>query len=145
MSAMLVLSFAILGADPMLEPAQQELKHLQGKWVVLRFERYGKKLELKEGDPELGLEIKGNKWIFTGQEKGEIDALDPKTDPKCLDIKSVEDGRKGQVDEAIYRIDGATLVVCLHQGKDKQRPIRFETTAEQPDTILMVARRLKSE
>jgi uncharacterized protein (TIGR03067 family) len=130
-------------ADPLSKDAMKELQMLQGQWVLKESERAGSKVQ--HSDTTLVLEIKGNKWIFTGQEKGQIIALDPKTDPKCLDIKSVEKGRDGQVDEAIYKIDGNTLTVCLYQGKGKQRPTRFEATAEQPDTILAVLKKAKQE
>ncbi len=130
-------------ANPLSKEAKKELQKLQGEWLLKKVESAGKKVE--NIDEKVVLEIKGNKWIFTGQLKGEIIALDPATDPKCLDIKSVEKGRKGQVDEAIYKIDGDTLTICLYQGKGKQRPTRFEATAEQPDTILVVFRKATKE
>jgi uncharacterized protein (TIGR03067 family) len=149
MAAPLVfVSMSIAAADdknpvPLPEVARKELDRLQGQWHTKELGRRGKTVDVN--DAKMTLEIKGNKWIFTGQEKGEIVAIDPKTDPLCLDIKSVEEGRKGQVDEAIFKIDGDTLTICLHQGKEKQRPTRFETTPEQPDTILAVFERVKKK
>jgi len=130
-------------ADPLSKGAKKELERFQGEWVLKEGQRYGKKFEVS--DEKLVLEIKGTKWIFTGQEKGEFIALDPTTDPKCYDLKSAEEGTKGQVKEGIYKIDGDTLTVCIHEGKEKQRPTRFETTAEQPDTILVVLKKVKKE
>jgi uncharacterized protein (TIGR03067 family) len=123
--------------------AKKELKKLEGKWALKEGQRRGEKVEI--GDNRPVLEINGTKWIFTGQEKGEFIAIFPETDPKCFDLKSVEKGRKGEVQEAIYKIDGDTLTVCIHEGKGKQRPTRFEATAEQPDTILAVFERVKKE
>jgi uncharacterized protein (TIGR03067 family) len=130
-------------ADPLSNDGKKELAKLQGEWVFKQAGRNGKKVEL--GDATLVLEIKGAKWILTGQEKGEFIAIDPTTDPKCFDLKSVEESRKGQVDEGIFKIEGDTLTVCLHQGKERQRPTRFETSPEQPDTILAVFSRAKKK
>src|SRR5690349_12395681 len=80
-------------ANQLSKDGQKELEKLQGKWVVKTLERYGKKVDV--GDAMYVLEIKGAKWIFTGTEKGEFVAIDPTTDPKRFDIKSVEEGRKG--------------------------------------------------
>jgi uncharacterized protein (TIGR03067 family) len=114
------------------------------KWPVTELERAGKRIEVEQPE-KLALEIKGTKWIFTGVQKGDIIALDPSADPKCMDIKSVEKGRNGQIDEAIYKIEGDVLRICLYQGKGKHRPVRFKTTAEQSDTILGVLKKAKKE
>ena len=139
----MVLSLALVGADPTPKPDQKELDLLAGEWVVEQLEARGQKIALKED--KLVLEIKGNRWIFTGKEKGEIVALDNKTNPKCMDVRSAEEGRRGQIDEAIYKIDGDTLTICIHQGKGKLRPVRFETSPELPDTILAVCKRTKKD
>jgi uncharacterized protein (TIGR03067 family) len=128
-------------ADPLSKDAKKELEKLQGEWVFKEGQRHGKKVEAS--DKKLVLEIKGTKWILQGQEKGEFVAIDPTTDPKCFDLGSAEEGTKGQAREGIYKIDGDTLTVCIHEGKGKQRPTRFETTAEQPDTMLAVFERVK--
>jgi uncharacterized protein (TIGR03067 family) len=138
------LSVALVGGDPLPESAREELKLLQGKWLVQRLETKDQTYQPREGDGELVLEIKGHKWIFTGQEKGEIVAIDPKTDPRCMDLKSVEKGRAGQVEEAIYKVEGDTLTICVYQGKGKQRPTSFESP-KQADTILAVFKRMRKE
>ena len=130
-------------ADPLPKDAKKELERLQGEWILKSGARAGEKFEAD--DTPLVLEIKGVKWIFTGIEKGEIVAVDSKTDPKCFDLKSAEKGRKGQVLEGIYKIDGDALTICIHEGKGKQRPIRFKTTPQQPDTILAVFERVKKK
>jgi uncharacterized protein (TIGR03067 family) len=147
--AVAVLWFGVpLAADdgkpnPLPEPAKKELEKLQGKWVAKEFGRNGERIDVREQKFEL--EIKGDKWIFTGKEKGVFVALDPTTDPKCMDLKSIEEGRKGQVDEGIYRIEGETLTICLHQGSGKARPTSFETSPDRPDTILAVFERPKKQ
>jgi uncharacterized protein (TIGR03067 family) len=131
-------------ADPpkLSEAAQKELKKLEGKWKVQKMATAGMEHTLGPNDPELVMELKDGKWIFTGVEKAVVVALDPTADPKCIDLKSVEKGRNGAVDEAIYKLDGDTLSVCLYQGKGKQRPTSFDAPKER-DTVLVVMKRFK--
>jgi uncharacterized protein (TIGR03067 family) len=146
-AAALLFGAAVLADDKkagrLPEGAKKELARLQGEWLAKEFGRYGRKLDVR--GEKLVLVIKDAKWIFTDREKGEFIAIDPKADPKSFDLQSVEAGRKGEVDEAIYKLDGDTLTVCLYQGKDKRRPAKFETGPEQPDTILMVFERVKKK
>jgi uncharacterized protein (TIGR03067 family) len=88
--------------------------------------------------------VKDRKWFFTGVEKAVIASIDPKTDPKCLDLKSVEKGRDGAVDEAIFQLDGDTLTICFCQGQGKNRPTTFDKPKEK-DTILIVLKRVKDQ
>ncbi len=76
MRLMLILSFVLVSAGQLPEAAKKELKLLQGEWVAEQFENYREKIDFKELGKIYLLEIKGNKWIFAGQEKAEIVALD---------------------------------------------------------------------
>lgn len=127
-------------APPLTKEALKELQSLQGEWVVTELGRAGEVVAVK--DEKEVLQIKNARWIFDGVDKGEVIALDPKANPKCFDLKSIEQGRKGEIDEGIYKLEGDTLTVCYHQGRGKQRPTRFETKAENPDTILAVLKRV---
>ena len=147
-TAMVLLfgTFATAGdkkADPLSKDAKKELKMLQGEWTLTEVQRAGKKSEVKDSKP--ALEIKGTKWILTGQDKSAFIVIHPGGDPKSFDLKSVEEPGKGEVHEGIYKIAGDTLTICIYQGKDKQRPTRFEATAEQPNTFLLVLKRVKKE
>ncbi len=128
---------------PLSAEAKKELTLLQGEWLVKTMGRYGRKIDAN--DERLKLEIKDVKWIFAGKEKGEFIALDGKASPKCFDLKSTEKGRDGAVDEAIFKIEGDTLTICLYQGKNKIRPTEFETSQESPDNILMIFERMKKK
>lgn len=122
--------------------ALKEVEKLQGKWKAVKGGRDGKEYVFQKTDPELLLEFKGRRWVLNGVEKAEIVALDPKTDPKCIDLKSLEKARGvGVVDEAIFKIEGDTLSVSLYQGQGKNRPSSFETPKEK-DTILLVFERV---
>ena len=149
----LVLSLAVLGAEPLPEAAQKELRLLQGKWIVVRGERNGKSFDLpKDGDMTLIVEIKDDKWLLSDGKAGSPQAdkarlvmIDPKTNPKCLDKKSVEKGVEGTMIESIYKIEGDTLTICqydgTYKGKQKQRPSEFKSN--DTDTLVMVLERLK--
>ena len=103
-----VLSVAVVlfAGAPLRGGAQQELKQLQGEWSEVRLEADGMKFVPEADDPKVVLEIRNDKWFLDGMEKAQIVGIDPKTNPKCLDLKSVEKGRAGQIDEAIYKIEG---------------------------------------
>lgn len=126
--------------------AQKELKKLEGKWKVLKMAGRGMEIELGKNDLELIGEFKGTKWLFgTAEkrvEKAEIIAIDTKTDPKCLDLKSLEKGRGDAIDEAIYKLDGDTFTISFYQGKGKQRPTGFDVPKDM-DTVLVVLKRVK--
>lgn len=143
-AAFIGISLITPSAEPpkeLPEAAQKELKRLQGKWKVEKMATDGKEFTPDKED-ELIVEIKGRKWSFTGQEKAEIVLIDTTTNPKCLDMKSVEKAREGVVDEGVYELEGDTLKVCWYQGKGKKRPTSFATPKER-DTILCILRRVK--
>lgn len=133
----ITLSLPVLGADEPTSSGPKELKRIQGEWVLQRIERNGTKSEVDLDEPKMVLEIKENKWIFTGKEKGKIIAMDS----RILDIKSLEEGRVGEVDESIYKLTGDTLTFCIYQGNGKNRPTEFASKDE--DTIVAVFSRLK--
>jgi uncharacterized protein (TIGR03067 family) len=130
-----------LGAGPLGEAPQKELQSLQGEWVVQR-------IETKDGTHEPGdgqrmtLTIKGTKWKFGTVQEGEVVALDPSTNPKLLDFKSVRQGREDTVNEAVYKMDGDTLVISIYQGKDKKRPTSLDKPTE-ASTVLWTLKKSK--
>src|SRR5262245_48711614 len=102
--AVVVVALLALGFDKprkadLNEAARKELKALEGEWEVQSIEtKDGKRLP---GDGErITLTIKGTKWAFGTVQEGEIVALDPSTNPKLVDFKSVRKGRKDTVNEA---------------------------------------------
>jgi uncharacterized protein (TIGR03067 family) len=135
-----MLAFTI-GADTLGEAARKELKALEGEWVVQRIETKDGKQEPGDGE-QISLIIKGAKWTFGTLEEGEVVALDPSANPKLLDFKSVRKGRADKVNEAIYKVDGDTLIICIYQGKDKKRPTSFDKPTE-GDTVLWTLKRPK--
>ena len=130
-----------IGADPLDEAARKELKALEGEWVVQRIETKDGKQEPVD-DERISLTIKGAKWTFGTVQEGEVVALDPSTNPKLLDFKSVRKGREDTVNEAIYKVDGDTLIICIYQGKDKKRPTRLDKPTE-ANTVLWTLKKSK--
>lgn len=133
----IALSLAVLDADQPLSTGPKELRGLQGQWVLKSAEKNGTKFDSKLDETKMVLEIKEDKWVFTGKEKGKIIAIDSKN----IDIKSSEEGRVGKVDEGIYKLSGDTLTICICQGDAKNRPTQFESKDE--ETIVAVFERLK--
>jgi len=122
------------------EAGQKELKALQGKWQIQK-EVASEGERDRSADPDGVLEFKGHKVHAEGKEAGEVAALDPSTDPKCLDLKINEGPFKGTVAEAIYKIDGdsLTISVCV---TEKKRPGSFDKPKE-AGTILVTLKRIK--
>ncbi len=130
-----------IGADPVGEAALKELKALEGDWVVQRIETKDGKQEPGDGE-QISLTIEGTKWTFGTFQSGEVVALDPSANPKLLDLKSVRKGREDTINEAIYKVDGDTLIICIYQGKDKKRPTSLDKPTE-GDTVLWTLKRSK--
>lgn len=113
------------------EAAKKELKKFEGKWkatkvVVNENEQENPDID---GNP-VTLEFKGRKVLFGDKDLFSIPALDPGTDPKCLDLKALMDlggVSKDTVYEAIYKFDGDTLVIALNVAEAKSRPGKFES------------------
>ncbi|QJW99117.1 TIGR03067 domain-containing protein [Frigoriglobus tundricola] len=126
------------------EAAQKQLQKLQGKWKVVKLCAKGMEYQPAEGDRDLIAEFKGRKFSFTGVEKGEVVAIDSLADPKCLDMKCLEKGRTGVVDEGIFKLDGDTLTICFYQGEGKNRPTSFDAPKE-PGTVMAVFKRVATE
>ena len=74
---------------------------------------------------------------------GEIAAIDPSTEPKCIDLKSAVDRgpiAKGMIFEGIYKFDGETLVLTLNMGVDKKRPQKFESDKDSSVVVVTMKR-----
>jgi uncharacterized protein (TIGR03067 family) len=150
LATLFTLSLLVSAEDPrdkdLPEPARKDLEKFQGKWKAVKLAGKGMEITVPKDGPELILEFKGRKWVFTGVEKGEIFVIDPGTDPKRLDLRSAEKGRVGVVDEGIYKLDGDTLTICFYQGKPKpmSRPTSFDVPNDE-DTVLAVFERVKAQ
>jgi uncharacterized protein (TIGR03067 family) len=126
------------------EAAKKELKQLEGKWKAVRLVVNDKDEEVTRDGADVFLTFKGRKVLLGDEEVFEIPALDPSTDPKCLDLKAVADVPgvvgKGTLYEAVYKIDGDTLVMALHLVEGKGRPVKFESPKDSGVAVVTLKR-----
>jgi uncharacterized protein (TIGR03067 family) len=129
----------LLAADaPVVD--KEELKNLQGKWIVTVHEHGGVKLPAKEL-AKLSVEV--DEGRVTAKESGElregttIIGLDPKAKPATLDLKVATGDDAGKVVKAIWKRSGKTLTVCYAEpGKD--RPKEFEAKKDSGHTLMVL-------
>jgi uncharacterized protein (TIGR03067 family) len=144
-AALLSLTFLVATTDePKLsEAGQKELKKLEGKWKAVKAVTNGLEETPEMGGEEVVVEFKGRKAVVNGKDFFEIATLDPSTDPKCIDLKSVVDQgpiTKGTVFESIYKFDGDDLVLAIHMGADKKRPAKFESEKDSGVVVVTMKR-----
>jgi uncharacterized protein (TIGR03067 family) len=141
MLAAFVALALVTPADPQKEKepeftdaAKKDLKKLEGAWKAIKLLREGNEEESpKMGGEEVVITFKGRMMQMNGKDFLAITALDPSTNPKCIDYKAVVDQgpiSKGTVFEAIYKLDGDTLVLALHPEGGTNRPAKFESPKE---------------
>lgn len=136
------------GDDTKADPAQKDLKTLQGTWVTLKLVINGTTLvDLKE-PPKEGListiTYDDHKWVIklgntelsTGTSK-----LDPTKTPKQIDLTNLTGPDKGQTLLAIYELDGDEYRACI-AAPGKDRPTEF-TSKEGSGQRLIISRKQK--
>jgi uncharacterized protein (TIGR03067 family) len=111
--------------------AKKELKKLEGKWKWVKAAIGGKEAEANK---EAFFVFKGNELTMSAGDKTEtyhIAALDPTTDPMCVDLVEKRPGKPDRTLEGVYRIEGDTLQIAHSLPNDgKNRPTRFDKSLE---------------
>ncbi|MFO0797858.1 MAG: TIGR03067 domain-containing protein [Gemmataceae bacterium] len=125
--------------------AKAELKRLGGSWEVVK--SVGTGGEKEAADSGVRFTFKGTEVALSAGGKKEtfrVAAIDPTTDPKCIDLIETRQDKTVRVLEAVYRIDGDTLKLAFHvpEGGAKDRPTSFEKPAN-PRTLVWTFRRVK--
>ncbi len=142
----LLLMVAPPEAPKFTEAAQKELKKLEGKWKVVEVSVNGTTSKAEEGDEDFVFTFKGSRMkAMIGKklfQEVEVVAIDPKSDPKCIDTGSLDPKHAGLTQEAIYTIEGDTLRMCSYKGRDKNRPTTFDPPSDS-DTQLVILKRVK--
>jgi uncharacterized protein (TIGR03067 family) len=150
---MTALALAVVLAAPAADPvpkftpeAQKELKKLEGKWRVAKV--VGADGEIDTKDRELFFTFEGNKLEMSAGDKDtkenyDITALDPATDPRCIDLSEKRAGRPDRTVEGVFKIDGDTLrfAFAIPRG-EKQRPVGFDKPTD-PRIIVFTLKRVK--
>jgi uncharacterized protein (TIGR03067 family) len=122
--------------------AAQELKKLQGTWVVVEAERDGAPLDRIKGNK---LVVKDNQFTVvtpSAELKGDL-KLDPDKAPKAIDFYHQEGLLRDKKWEGIYKLDGDKLTLCYAEADSgKDRPDEF-TAQEGSNRLLIVVERKK--
>lgn len=124
------------------EEAKKELKGLEGKWRVVKFLHADRETTPEAGE-DVVVEFKGNTIDFAGAATGAVVALDPATDPKCLDFKTPMGSGVFKADatyESVYRLDGDTLSWAVYHGREKNRPVSFDTPTDAGVMVIVLSR-----
>src|SRR5438094_355778 len=117
--------------------AKKDFKLLQGAWTMAALEVNGKDVPLAKLENTV-LTIKDDVYTITIKDKTVARCklvLDPKQDPKHLDMIFLEGGKKDDLHKAVYRIDGDKLQICRGLNAEQARPNQFATW---PDTNYFV-------
>src|SRR5207248_10118402 len=102
----------------------------EGKWRVVKLATADKESEVK--DQEAYFVFKGTEVTLTAADKAKtetlrITALDPTTDPKCIDLLEKREGRPDRTLEGVYKIDGDALQLAFSVPREgKNRPTSLE-------------------
>src|ERR1700722_933767 len=122
--------------------AQKEVKKLTGKWQVQKEIKASGEAD-RSDDPNGAVEFKERTVVIRGMELLEIASLDPSTDPKCIDFKTAKDFapfQKGDVLEAIYKLDGDILTMALYEGEGNKRPTNLNPPKNAGITLVVMKR-----
>ncbi|QJW98630.1 TIGR03067 domain-containing protein [Frigoriglobus tundricola] len=111
--------------------AKKELTKLDGKWKLVKVASGGQEGDV---DKEVYFEFKGTELTMSAGSRSEayrIAALDPATDPRCVDLVEKRPGKPDRTLEGVYRIDGDTLQLAhALPGDGKNRPTGFDKSLE---------------
>ena len=126
--------------------AKKELKALEGKWKLVGGVSSKGMADEDSKVPEMFAVFRGAELTFasgTKKESTKITALDPTTDPKCIDLtEKRRDGTERTI-ECVYKIEKGTLHLALGIVREgKYRPFSFEKPKDDR-TIIWSFQRVK--
>ena len=129
---LLVVGFILLLAgEPAKDGAAEDLKKLQGTWVMDELEINSRQVP-QEKLKDTTLTIKGDKYIIKvkGKTYETTFKLDPSKDPKAIDMFFPDGPNEPKVGKGIYHVDGDTFKLCRAQAAGQDRPREFVTEAD---------------
>ena len=123
------------------DAVRKELKALQGTWKAVSLEAGGKSLP-KEAVPDFTFIIGADGKSIGKSPQVEYQAtitVDPKKNPKTIDIVPDNGPDRGKTQPGIYEFDGDKLKICAAQpGKD--RPTDFDTKGKMGYSLMILRR-----
>jgi uncharacterized protein (TIGR03067 family) len=139
---LVVVAGLLVAADAKEDAAKEDLKKLEGTWVILSAEENGK--QVPEGvikDLDLRITITSNKVMLRLPQKKTEEAtltIDSTKKPKQIDLKSGDVEIRG-----IYSLDGDMLKMCAVKEQSKDRPTDFTTKDDDGHGLFVLKREKK--
>jgi uncharacterized protein (TIGR03067 family) len=137
--ALLILTVsARAGGDITLKDVQA----MQGSWKVAELTEKGRRVPAKETDP-IVVVIVGTRMTIRddGAAREEIVLkVDASKTPGAADFTYTKGPSTGNMERAIYSIDGDTLKFCINEAKDGPRPTAFASTRSNAFAYVVLTR-----
>lgn len=123
-------------APPRMSEGKWELFRLQGTWEMAALEVNGEEVPQKKLKGTT-LTIRGDKYVVKVKDvEHEVKIeLDPKKDPRAIDMHLPDGNEAPKLAKGVYDLDGDTFRICRHQMAGEERPAQIGTW---PDTNLFV-------
>lgn len=109
--------------------AKKDLKTLQGTWVIAAMEVNGMDVPANKLEGTV-LTIKNDRYMIKIKDKAintAVIELDPKKNPKELNMTPQEGAGKDKLHKAIYKIEGDTFKMARGLNAEQERPDQFAT------------------
>jgi uncharacterized protein (TIGR03067 family) len=135
---LLVSCFCFLSADrepPAKEKSDQE--KMQGEWTMSALDIREKYVPTKQLEGTV-LTIKDDKYTVKTKtvETTVTFKLDPKQDPKHIDMFFPDGKNEPKCGKGIYKFEGEKLIICRSQSLDGDRPRNFASSLKNDDFVV---------
>jgi RNA polymerase sigma factor (sigma-70 family) len=119
-----------------------DVKNIQGTWAVVSAEQDGKEAPA-EAIKDFAVLITADKIAFSpnGENRQASYKLDPKKDPKVIEMTPLDGPAKGKTLHGLYALEGDRLKLCLQNGPGKE-PTEFATKADSGLRLLVLKRKM---
>ena len=128
----------LVGGAP-ADPVKEDLAKLEGKWMIVSYEKDGVKLGDEDVKELPTLTIKGKDFTWSSGERPGSFTIDPTKKPKAVDYTVTDGDDKGAVELAIYEITDDTWRDCIAPA-GKPRPKEFAAPEGSGNTLIVYRR-----